>query len=62
MPAIVPELINMATDSSVSTTDLLRKALVVARRLAVPELVDWISGELNGYKEGNLPDYRVLRG
>ena len=63
MPAIVPELISMASDSSVSTTDLLRKALVVARRLAIPELVDWISGELNGYNEEvNIPDYRVLQG
>lgn len=62
MSAIVPELVNMATDPSVGTADLLRKALVVVRRLAVPDLVEWISGELNGYKEGDIPDYRLLRG
>lgn len=63
MAAIVPELVNMATDPAVSTADLLRKALVVARRLAVPDLVDWIDGELNGYNMGNdIPDYRLLRG
>ncbi|WP_426339729.1 hypothetical protein ACN9MZ_26110 [Pseudoduganella sp. S-14] len=62
MAAIVPELVNMATDPTVSTTDLLRKALVVARRLAVPELIEWIDGELNGYKDSNIPAYRSLRG
>lgn len=52
MPALVPELVNAAIDASVSPGDLLRRALVVARRLAVPELVDWISSELNGYYSG----------
>lgn len=62
MTAIVHQLVNMATDPAVSTVDLLRKALVVARRLAVSELVDWIDGELNGYIGKEPPDYRLLRG
>ncbi|MFV8630663.1 hypothetical protein ACNRDB_14440 [Ralstonia pseudosolanacearum] len=62
MSAIVPELVNMATDPAVSTGDLLRKALVVARRLAIPELIEWIGGELNGYRDGTVPDYRRVRG
>ncbi|MET4574975.1 hypothetical protein [Ottowia thiooxydans] len=62
MPAIVPELVNMASDPTVSTTDLLRRALVVARRLAAPELVDWINSELTGYKQEEVPDYRRLNG
>lgn len=63
MPALVPELVNMASDPAVSTTDLLRRALVVARRLAVPELVEWISSEMNGYAYGSpVPDYRVIFG
>ena len=61
MPALVPELVDMASTPAVSTADLLRRALVVARRLAVPELVDWINSELNGYS-GEVPDYRKLRG
>jgi len=61
MPALVPELVDMASTPAVSTADLLRRALVVARRLAAPELVDWISFELNGYT-GEVPDYRNLRG
>lgn len=62
MPALVPELVDMASTPAVSTADLLRRALVVARRLAVPELVDWINSELTGYKSGEVPHYRRLHG
>lgn len=62
MPALVPELVNMASDTAISTGDLLRRALVVARRLDVPELVAWINSELSGYGDGEVPDYRKLRG
>lgn len=62
MPALVPELVNAAIDASASPGDLLRRALVVARRLAVPEVVDWISSELNGYSLGDVPDYRQVHG
>jgi hypothetical protein len=61
MSALVPELVNIASDPAVSTGDLLRRALVVARRLAVPEFVDWINSELNGYA-GDVPDYRMVSG
>ena len=62
MSALVPELVNAGIDASVSPGDLLRRALVVARRLAIPELVDWISSELNGYYSGDVPDYRRVQG
>jgi hypothetical protein len=62
MSALVPELVNMASTPSISTTDLLRKSLVVARRLAAPVLTEWINSELTGYKVGEIPDYRRLRG
>jgi hypothetical protein len=62
MPALLPELVNMASDPAVSTGDLLRRALVAARRLDAPELVDWIGAELNGYKNREIPDYRIIRG
>lgn len=61
MSALVPELVNMASDPAVSVSDLLRRALVTARRLAVPDDVDWINSELNGYT-GDVPDYRRIRG
>lgn len=62
MPALVPELVNAAMDPSTSPSDVLRRALVVARRLGVSELTDWISSELNGYDPKDAPDYRRVRG
>lgn len=63
MPALVPELVDMASTPTVSTADLLRRALVVARRLAVPELADWLNSELNGYDyAAPVPDYRIIYG
>jgi len=61
MSAIVPELVNMASDPTVTTADLLRRALVVARRLDVPDLISWLMSELNGY-DGEVPEYRILHG
>jgi AbiTii len=62
MPALVPELVNMASNPDVSTSDLLRRSLVVARRLGVTELSAWINSELTGYTSGEVPEYRRLRG
>lgn len=62
MPALVPELVEMASNSKVSAAELLRSALVVASRLAVPELVGWINSELTGYQHEEVPDYRRLNG
>lgn len=62
MPALVPELVNMASDPTVSTTDLLRRTLVAVRRLGVTDLVDWIAAEINGYGNASVPEYRKLQG
>lgn len=62
MTALVPELVNMASDPGVSTADLLRRSLVVARRLDVPDFVNWINAELTGYRSADVPDYRRVRG
>lgn len=63
MTSLVLELQREALDKSVSTADLLRKALVVARKLKVIDIVEWISNELNGYPdEADVPEYRILKG
>lgn len=63
MTSLVLELQRDALDKSVGTADLLRKAVVVARKLKVTDLVEWLSHELNGYPEGkDVPEYRSLRG
>jgi len=63
MSALIPELIAMASDPTVKTTELLRKAMVAARLLKQPEFAAWINSELQGYQQsGDLPPYRVLQG
>ncbi|MBC8674295.1 hypothetical protein H2136_20320 [Aeromonas hydrophila] len=42
MPALIPELITLANDPTVKTADLLRRALVAAHRLQLPEWVTWL--------------------
>jgi hypothetical protein len=63
MPSIVLELQQEALDKDISTTDLLRKALVVARKLKVKDIEAWLSSEMNGYSDKiDIPKYRELRG
>ena len=63
MPALIRELIAMASDPSVKTSDLLRRAMVAARFLKLPEGATWISHELQGYPDGaDIPPYRLLHG
>jgi len=48
-------------DSRVSILEVLRKALVVARKLSLSDAEVWIEKELNGYRSGDPPpDYRLL--
>lgn len=61
MGAVVLELQRDALDKGVKVADLLRKALVVARKLKQDEFKDWIESELSGY-EGKVPDYRMVQG
>ena len=48
MDSLVLELQRECLAPGVSVTDLLRKALVVARKLGVKDLQSWIENELNG--------------
>jgi hypothetical protein len=63
MSGIVLELQREALDKSVRSSDLLRKALLVARKLKVADLESWILSELNGYADNStIPDYRWATG
>lgn len=63
MSSIVIELQRDALDRSVAITDLLRKALVVARKLKQQEFLSWIESELSGYRgDIDIPEYRELFG
>lgn len=61
MSSVIVELQREALDQNVSVSELLRKALIVARKLKLVELQKWIENELNGYKD-EVPDYRVASG
>jgi AbiTii len=60
--SLVLELQSDALNSSVSTLDVLRKALVVARKLGIEKFQKWIEVELEGYDGVPLPKYRSTRG
>jgi len=61
MSSVIVELQREALDKNVRVSDLLRKALVVARKLKLTEFQEWIEKELNGYKN-QVPDYRIVTG
>lgn len=63
MSSIVLELQQDALNKNVPLADLLRKALVVARKLKVTAFEKWIDLELSGYENSkDLPAYRQLKG
>jgi len=63
MSSIVLELQQDALDRNIQISDLLRKALVIAKKLGLKEFEEWISFELNGYSNSkDVPEYRQVTG
>jgi hypothetical protein len=63
MSSLVLELQQEAMDPRTGVRDLLRKASVVATKLNIEELQDWVERELHGYKTSDqIPEYRSLNG
>jgi hypothetical protein len=63
MQPLVLQLQAECLDSRVSILEVLRKALVVARKLDLVDAQAWIEKELNGYKIGDsAPAHRLLTG
>jgi hypothetical protein len=61
--SLIHELQLDATNDEVSVSNLLRKALIVAAKLEVPDVPEWLEKELSGYRGGDtLPSYRVVHG
>jgi len=61
MSSLVIELQTDAINPSVSILNLLRKALVVAKKLEIKDFEDWIELELNGYTDSqSIPQYRYV--
>jgi AbiTii len=62
MSSLVLELQSDTLNSAVSTLDVLRKALVVAKKLGIEKFQKWIELELKGYYGVSVPTYRFTRG
>ena len=53
------DIIFGATDESTSTSNLLRKVLIVGKRLKADQIIGWVESELEGYSApAELPTYR----
>ncbi len=63
MSSLVLELQRDALNPRVPVSNLLRKALVAARKLGLIDLETWVRSKLNGYtKPEDIPEYRRVRG
>jgi AbiTii len=61
--SLIHELQLDAANAAVSASSLLRKALIVAAKLDVANVPEWIDKELSGYRDGDsVPSYRVVQG
>lgn len=57
--SLLDEIIEGAASDAASTSSLLRKVQIVARRVGSEELTSWVKNELNGYENAaDLPKYR----
>jgi len=64
MQPLISQIQSDALDESLPVSALLRKALVVATKLALDDAQDWISKELSGWQDDikGLPEWRWVRG
>jgi AbiTii len=62
MNSLITELQANILDHSISISDLLRKALLIAHKLEVNKFIEWIELELKGYGDQPLPEYRLAQG
>jgi hypothetical protein len=63
MDSLVLDLQQLASDEQASVTNLLRKALLTARKLELEEFATWVDNELNGYgPDDDVPSYRIVEG
>lgn len=61
--SLIEQLQIDSIDRNVRTSDLLRKAFLVASKLDVPGVPEWIESELSGYASTNdVPPYRRIQG
>jgi hypothetical protein len=60
MSSIVIELQRDSLNAAIDVSGLLRKALVIATKLSIPDFKNWIESELGGYRDvSSVPPYRT---
>lgn len=62
MAGLIEEIQSDAFNQNVPISSLLRKVRAAAVKLDLPPTEEWVEAELNGYEEGELPEYRILYG
>ena len=62
MTSLVEELQRDALNHNVAVTEILQKCLVVATKLEIKEFATWARLEIDGYKEKEIPEYRLVHG
>lgn len=62
MTGLILELQRDSLDRNVQVGDVLRKLSLVAAKLDLKEVDEWIRCELSGYGDVEVPSYRVLHG
>ena len=63
MTSIVLELQSKALNTATAVSDLLRTALVVAKKLRQDDIIKWLNCEMNGYTDDDeIPQYRQIAG
>ena len=61
MASLVLDLQKKACDGNVSVSELLRHAIVVAKKTGSVEIESWLKNESDGYKRfEDIPEYRIL--
>ncbi len=60
MDSLVLELQRKALDKNTDVSELVRMALVVARKLGLENFERWTEFELSGYGKQELPEYRIV--
>lgn len=62
MSSLVNDLQRDALNQSITVVELLHKSLVVASKLKQDDFRAWIQLELDGYRDKEVPAYRVVHG
>lgn len=62
MATIIEQIQRDALDRDVRPSDLLRRVKLAATKLGMGVIEDWVEQELSGYKNADVPDYRIIHG